>query len=245
MAVYPAFWIAMLNTVDFGFHGEDLTITVAPFERQISSTGKRRLPAYPPSCFQAGVRNGNQAYTRKPASCTYPHKFHFLPDRPSLQDWHNHIHQPTCKLLPCIGHCRDDVQVDPSITFAQIGGLDSYIKALKEMVFLPLVYPELFERFHVQPPRGVLFYGPPGVPWPCHGIWVSHHQERAAQHRSSVSGRALAVSTTGFRTSPDCSCQIPVHMVHVSCCLIHGCLDHIGGSGTYPRIALLVHPSLL
>jgi SpoVK/Ycf46/Vps4 family AAA+-type ATPase len=31
------------------------------------------------------------------------------------------------------------------------------------MVFLPLVYPELFERFHISPPRGVLFYGPPGT----------------------------------------------------------------------------------
>lgn len=35
-------------------------------------------------------------------------------------------------------------------------------QALKEMIFLPLVYPELFERFHIAPPRGVLFYGPPG-----------------------------------------------------------------------------------
>ncbi|KAK9861640.1 hypothetical protein WJX84_007147 [Apatococcus fuscideae] len=55
------------------------------------------------------------------------------------------------------------VQVDPSVSFEQVGGLDKYIKSLKEMVFLPLVYPELFERFHVQPPRGVLFYGPPGT----------------------------------------------------------------------------------
>ena len=31
------------------------------------------------------------------------------------------------------------------------------------MIFLPLVYPELFERFHIAPPRGVLFYGPPGA----------------------------------------------------------------------------------
>ena len=36
------------------------------------------------------------------------------------------------------------------------------MQALKEMVFLPLVYPELFERFKITPPRGVLFYGPPG-----------------------------------------------------------------------------------
>jgi len=64
------------------------------------------------------------------------------------------------------------VQVDPSVSFDQVGGLEHYIKALKEMVFLPLVYPELFERFHLSPPRGVLFYGPPGmhckeIPWPC------------------------------------------------------------------------------
>lgn len=36
------------------------------------------------------------------------------------------------------------------------------------MIFLPLAYPELFERFHIAPPRGVLFYGPPGQSeaWP-------------------------------------------------------------------------------
>lgn len=53
--------------------------------------------------------------------------------------------------------------MDPSVSFDQVGGLEHYVSALKEMVFLPLVYPELFERFKVQPPRGVLFYGPPGT----------------------------------------------------------------------------------
>ena len=61
-------------------------------------------------------------------------------------------------------------QVDPSVSFDQVGGLNHYIKALKEMVFLPLVYPELFERFHLSPPRGVLFYGPPGKATPP--IWT-------------------------------------------------------------------------
>jgi hypothetical protein len=56
-----------------------------------------------------------------------------------------------------------DLQVDMSVSFDQVGGLEQYVKALKEMVFLPLVYPELFERFHIVPPRGVLFYGPPGA----------------------------------------------------------------------------------
>ena len=53
-------------------------------------------------------------------------------------------------------------QVDASITFDQVGGLQSYVAQLKEMIFLPLVYPELFQRFHITPPRGVLFHGPPG-----------------------------------------------------------------------------------
>lgn len=45
----------------------------------------------------------------------------------------------------------------------QIGGLDQYLSALKEMVFLPLLYPEIFDKFGVNPPRGVLFHGPPGT----------------------------------------------------------------------------------
>ena len=31
------------------------------------------------------------------------------------------------------------------------------------MVTLPLLYPELFARYKVKAPRGVLFYGPPGT----------------------------------------------------------------------------------
>ena len=55
------------------------------------------------------------------------------------------------------------LQVDTSVNFDQVGGLDHYLKQLNEMVFLPLVYPELFECFHLTPPRGVLFHGPPGT----------------------------------------------------------------------------------
>lgn len=31
------------------------------------------------------------------------------------------------------------------------------------MVLLPLLYPEVFDKFSITPPRGVLFYGPPGT----------------------------------------------------------------------------------
>uniref|UniRef100_A0AAY4CJ79 ATPase family AAA domain-containing protein 2 n=1 Tax=Denticeps clupeoides TaxID=299321 RepID=A0AAY4CJ79_9TELE len=57
----------------------------------------------------------------------------------------------------------DPMQIDQSVCFESIGGLTSHIAALKEMVVFPLLYPEVFERFKIQPPRGCLFYGPPGT----------------------------------------------------------------------------------
>ena len=57
----------------------------------------------------------------------------------------------------------DPLGVDPNVDFDAVGGLDGHIDQLKEMVALPLLYPEIFLRFHVTPPRGVLFHGPPGT----------------------------------------------------------------------------------
>ncbi|KAI0106086.1 AAA-domain-containing protein [Hypoxylon sp. NC0597] len=57
----------------------------------------------------------------------------------------------------------DPLGVDMNVDFSQVGGLQGHIDQLKEMVQLPLLYPELFTKFHVTPPRGVLFHGPPGT----------------------------------------------------------------------------------
>ncbi|CAI7147856.1 BEM_collapsed_G0023860.mRNA.1.CDS.1 [Saccharomyces cerevisiae] len=57
----------------------------------------------------------------------------------------------------------DPLGVDMNVNFDDIGGLDNYIDQLKEMVALPLLYPELYQNFNITPPRGVLFHGPPGT----------------------------------------------------------------------------------
>ncbi|KAF2823270.1 AAA-domain-containing protein [Ophiobolus disseminans] len=57
----------------------------------------------------------------------------------------------------------DPLGVDPNVNFDGVGGLDDHINKLKEMVMLPLLYPEVFQRFKITPPRGVLFHGPPGT----------------------------------------------------------------------------------
>ncbi|MDX8348469.1 AAA family ATPase [Cognatiyoonia sp. IB215446] len=46
--------------------------------------------------------------------------------------------------------------------YNDIGGLDGQIARVHEMVAVPLLRPELFERLGVAAPRGVLFTGPPG-----------------------------------------------------------------------------------
>ncbi|WP_297508062.1 proteasome-activating nucleotidase [Thermococcus sp.] len=50
----------------------------------------------------------------------------------------------------------------PNVTYNDIGGLDRQIQELREAVELPLKHPELFERIGIEPPKGILLYGPPG-----------------------------------------------------------------------------------
>ncbi|NWW02561.1 ATAD2 protein, partial [Oreocharis arfaki] len=57
----------------------------------------------------------------------------------------------------------EEMQIDGSAQFHGVGGLSDHISALKEMVVLPLLYPDVFEILKFKPPRGCLFYGPPGT----------------------------------------------------------------------------------
>lgn len=49
-----------------------------------------------------------------------------------------------------------------AITYEDIGGLHREIRRIREMIELPLRYPEVFERLGIDPPKGVLLHGPPG-----------------------------------------------------------------------------------
>ena len=49
------------------------------------------------------------------------------------------------------------------VTYDDVGGLTDEIQRIREMVELPLKHPELFHRLNIDPPKGVLFYGPSGT----------------------------------------------------------------------------------
>ena len=48
------------------------------------------------------------------------------------------------------------------VTYEEVGGLGSEIKAMREIVELPLRHPELFSGLGIEPHSGILLYGPPG-----------------------------------------------------------------------------------
>ena len=58
------------------------------------------------------------------------------------------------------GTDRDGV---PNITYEDIGGLDSELDQVREMIELPMRHPELFQQLGIEPPKGVLLHGPPGT----------------------------------------------------------------------------------
>lgn len=48
------------------------------------------------------------------------------------------------------------------ISYEDLGGLDKAVQRVREMIELPLKYPQIFARLGIDPPKGVLLYGPPG-----------------------------------------------------------------------------------
>ncbi|MBN1322875.1 MAG: proteasome-activating nucleotidase [Methanotrichaceae archaeon] len=67
---------------------------------------------------------------------------------------------PASKDLAIFGMEIEEV---PDVDFSEIGGLDTQISEIREIVELPLKRPDLFKKVGIEPPRGVLLYGPPGT----------------------------------------------------------------------------------
>ncbi|KAM4807714.1 ATPase family gene 2 protein homolog A [Rhinophrynus dorsalis] len=56
-----------------------------------------------------------------------------------------------------------EVAIDvPNVSWSDIGGMENVKLKLKQAVEWPLMHPDAFIRMGIQPPKGVLLYGPPG-----------------------------------------------------------------------------------
>jgi 26S proteasome regulatory subunit T1 len=54
------------------------------------------------------------------------------------------------------------VEDKPDVTYEDVGGAKDAMEKLREVLELPLLHPERFVTLGIDPPKGVLLYGPPG-----------------------------------------------------------------------------------
>jgi len=70
------------------------------------------------------------------------------------------IIHPTTKLY--IEKQKQSTSHKKPLSYEDIGGLKSQVQRIREIIELPLRYPEVFNQLGIDPPKGVLLHGPPG-----------------------------------------------------------------------------------
>lgn len=66
----------------------------------------------------------------------------------------------------------------PTFSYEDVGGLKREVQRVREIIELPLRYPEVFTRLGIDAPKGILLYGPPG----CGKTLIA----RAVAHETNV-----------------------------------------------------------
>ena len=79
---------------------------------------------------------------------------------------------------PARSEARTGIAGRPSFSYEDVGGLKREVQRVREIVELPLRYPEVFVRLGIDAPKGILLYGPPG----CGKTLIA----RAVAHETNV-----------------------------------------------------------
>src|SRR6267154_1906171 len=86
----------------------------------------------------------------------------------------------------------------PDITYDDVGGLDEQIEMIKDAIELPYLYGDLFKEHDLQPPKGILLYGPPGCGKTLIAKAVANSlAKRVAEKTGNTSARSYFLNIKG------------------------------------------------
>ena len=81
-------------------------------------------------------------------------------------------------VAPARTEARTQAVGRPTFSYEDVGGLKREVQRVREIIELPLRYPEVFTRLGIDAPKGILLYGPPG----CGKTLIA----RAVAHETNV-----------------------------------------------------------
>lgn len=125
---------------------------------KLDSTSDRPLPLTPDTPFQS-VESEEDSGTRPVVLDLAP---------PAVRSGSDTFYSVCCSTRLSFTHSQphtteDQGQERSKVTYSMIGGLSAQLAAIRETIELPLKHPEIFRKYGIPPPRGVLLYGPPGT----------------------------------------------------------------------------------
>lgn len=80
----------------------------------------------------------------------------------TCDDYLSLIEEVLRKIRPSLGKGEFECKTVTDKTFDSIGGMEQLKQTIRLSVLGPLQRPDVYERFGLSPPRGILLYGPPG-----------------------------------------------------------------------------------